>query len=606
MGDPVRMAEGFQISWADPDSHETVDGVANGHIHSEEKANSVEDDIDQGGNSDLEIVLPKEEEQEKTPSSVKGKASIQANPEQGETTDKGPVAANKDQVETTGKTNAVKPMDGAETPMGVGQVAQKKKKRKKKPRSKRGLNAPSGFEEYYVDPPVTPAEHEIEKGLYHESISFSQRIETAIQRYCARRRLESDRKDVFDKYLAYGGINCGQKMFSGGLDQATLSDHTAQEIASMTATHFVPLDREDPELYAVDFERCAKAFFSTRMPLSFDLYTAELIATKTRTIRNFLNYLLHHDVAPEYREGIYATRATCDQAEDQLRKIRLLNVLLPGKFQTACSEIFGGSLRGLGVSSVQEWNRSCLSEGTDEIGITPEKAKQTFKIGLAAQATDEILAWYDEQGKAKSITTTKVTERCGLEITEIIPSDAEIKTLYTHPSASGLHPLGKVIAKEWHPPDIPTYDKPPSYDPSSPRPPPSSAPRPTSPSDTNKESEPTFEFFIEDHILRSIFPGIKLIATVRELSFGITYFDEISGVYCSFYDVLPNALMDNWVEPGPELPYRDMRAEVVGEMGGGGGGGGEGGNNDDEEEGINGDMKMKEGGDDGGRTVEVE
>lgn len=28
--------------------------------------------------------------------------------------------------------------------------------------------APTGFEEFYVDAPVTPAEYEEEKGLYHK------------------------------------------------------------------------------------------------------------------------------------------------------------------------------------------------------------------------------------------------------------------------------------------------------------------------------------------------------------------------------------------------------------------------------------------------------
>ena len=61
-----------------------------------------------------------------------------------------------------------------------------KKKTKKKSKSKRGLvsapllllpynsadnrvkNAPTGFEEFYVDTPLTPVEHEEEKGLYHK------------------------------------------------------------------------------------------------------------------------------------------------------------------------------------------------------------------------------------------------------------------------------------------------------------------------------------------------------------------------------------------------------------------------------------------------------
>ena len=42
------------------------------------------------------------------------------------------------------------------------------------------------------------------------------RIETAIQRYAAKRNMDSTRKNVFDKYLVHGGIEAGPKMFSGG------------------------------------------------------------------------------------------------------------------------------------------------------------------------------------------------------------------------------------------------------------------------------------------------------------------------------------------------------------------------------------------------------
>ena len=540
-------------------STDLADDLPVGQIWLDGGETPVEHEIDEGGNSDLEIVLLDDDDddedddnnnRQQTPFAERQReAASYPNDDRGEKTPKASTQANKDPTAAIEEAAATIPPDETNATPATNPSVKTKKKTKKKPKSKRGRNAPSGFEEYYVDPPVTPAEHQVEKGLYHESIPFTQRIETAIQRYCSRRRLESNRKNVFDKYLAYGGVNCGQKMFSGGLDQATLADHNAQEIASMTATHFVPVDREDPDVYVVDFERCTKAFFSSRMPLLFDLFTAELIVTKVGTIRNFFNYLLHHDVAPEYRKQIYDARSTCDLAENQLCKIRHLNVLLPGKFQTACSEIFNGSLRGYGVSAAQDWNRSCLQEGTDEIGLTPEKAKQTFKVGLAAQATDEVLAKYEGQGKSNTITTTRVVEKVGLEITAIIRPDADIKRLYTHPSASGLHPLGKVLAKAWHPPDIPNYDTPLDL--------------PTEvPSTFSATEDRKFEFFIEDHILSQIFLGMKCIVTVRELSFGITYFDEISGIYCSFYDVLPNSLMDNWVEPGPELPYRDMHMDL--------------------------------------------
>lgn len=71
-----------------------------------------------------------------------------------------------------------------QTPIGLGEAKKSKKKRKAK--SKRGAvsslsdispvnpawrmekAAPSGFEEYYVDVPILPAEYEEEKGIYHE------------------------------------------------------------------------------------------------------------------------------------------------------------------------------------------------------------------------------------------------------------------------------------------------------------------------------------------------------------------------------------------------------------------------------------------------------
>ena len=88
------------------------------------------------------------------------------------------------------------------------------------------------------------------------------RIETAIQRYFAKRNLDSDRKNLFDKYLTYGGIAGGPKMFSGGLDAKTIANSNSAEIATLTATHAVAFDQSDPrsEMYVVDFEGCLRGF----------------------------------------------------------------------------------------------------------------------------------------------------------------------------------------------------------------------------------------------------------------------------------------------------------------------------------------------------------
>lgn len=74
--------------------------------------------------------------------------------------------------------------------------------------------------------------------------------------------MDSDRKNLFDKYLTFGGVEGGPNMFSGGLDKETIANSTASEIAKMTATHSVAFEKAEPgnENYVVDFEGCLKGF----------------------------------------------------------------------------------------------------------------------------------------------------------------------------------------------------------------------------------------------------------------------------------------------------------------------------------------------------------
>ena len=62
--------------------------------------------------------------------------------------------------------------------------------------------------------------------------------------------------------MAYGGIDSGPKMFSGGLDANTLSNSNAAEIATKRAIHYVPTGRGEPDdpNYVVDFEGCTQGF----------------------------------------------------------------------------------------------------------------------------------------------------------------------------------------------------------------------------------------------------------------------------------------------------------------------------------------------------------
>jgi hypothetical protein len=119
---------------------------------------------------------------------------------------------------------------------------------------------PSGFEENYVEGPITPAQWEEEQGIYDPDLSFVERIEVAIQRFKAKRKMHQKYVEIFSKFMKFGGVEGQQRQFTGKLNKAELEEYDAGEIARMMATHRVDWDRGDKTKWVVDFESIAKAF----------------------------------------------------------------------------------------------------------------------------------------------------------------------------------------------------------------------------------------------------------------------------------------------------------------------------------------------------------
>lgn len=89
------------------------------------------------------------------------------------------------------------------------------------------------------------------------------RIETALQRYQKKRKFQAYPRDVFMKWLKFGGIYTGPKMFTGGLDKNDIDSKTTAEIAAMTATTFAGEDKlleGEEKIWEVDFENVARGF----------------------------------------------------------------------------------------------------------------------------------------------------------------------------------------------------------------------------------------------------------------------------------------------------------------------------------------------------------
>ena len=220
--------------------------------------------------------------------------------------------------------------------------------------------------------------------------------------------------------------------------------------------------------------------------------------------------------------------------------------MLPGNFNRACSRMFGGFYRDTFVGD-QEW-----AEGVDidpSRDLSPEESLKTFKIGLTAHASEEVIKQYTQQSAARNLQVIESLDT-GLEVTALIPADEKVMRIYKQKFAAKLQPLGKMKAKTWQGDRIVEEDL-------------------TEEEEAEAERTPKevreYEFWIESELLQNCFIGMKLEATVHRLSCGLDFFDAVSGVFCSFHTVLPNELIIGWKEPGPRLPYREANATQKGE-----------------------------------------
>ncbi|PQE10219.1 Argonaute subunit Arb1 protein [Rutstroemia sp. NJR-2017a WRK4] len=418
-----------------------------------------------------------------------------------------------------------------------------KKKKKKKSSGKNKKPAPTGFEEFYADPPITPEEHVEESDIYSEEAphihTTSRRIETCIQRYRARRRLDSVRNNILTKYFSLGGIESGAKAFNGGLDTDTLENSTAAEIAAIQATDFIRTgsskyyDPENDEHWVVDWEGVAKGFLSYRAPKLLGDEEHE-VRQYSAVVRNFLNYVLAHGVCPEYTKEVMAARKICDLAEKEFKNIADIQLKLPGDFNIAASTIYGGEYKDR-LAAYAEW----ANPGDDPNGWSAEApmfseaiAQFIFKGVVAMVGTKD---HYDRAIK-DGIFLTQSQARCFEVVGVELASDSAIKEFACIKDPRGLgslKPVGKLFVKHWEGPGFEEEDM---TDDESVR---------------NDADGPIEELWVENHILEHCYEGLKLEVIVRELNIGVRYFDRCVGLYPSFHLYLPNEKMTGWKDPIP-------------------------------------------------------
>lgn len=419
--------------------------------------------------------------------------------------------------------------------------------------------------EFYADPPITPAEHEEERETYSSSIAFHERMQSCIQKYRARRNLDSVRNNILTKYFMLGGIEASTtKAFTGGLDKATIEESTAEEIRAIKATDYVSTgnkkyyDPLDTEGWVVDFEGVAKGFLCVlphylrsslinisghRIPTQFATDREEDIKLYAAVIRNFLNYVLAHAVCPEYNDDVMAAREICNKAETELTAVKRLGYAFPGDFNVAASTLYGGRYENRHIST-QAWEDDIGGDAVVSMlgGLSVANAERIFKTAIAFDGGEKMFA----KVMAEDVKIINTESRC-FEVVEIQRTSEESLRQYASVKnavgeAGAIKALGVMVVKPWEGPGV--YEEDFTDD----------------EADTvvHASGEKLERFWVEDETLKDVFIGLKMEVIVNELDIGIKFFDGIEGLYCSFHAYLPNEKMNSWKEPGKSTASSEL------------------------------------------------
>ncbi|KAM0325865.1 hypothetical protein ACHAQA_007168 [Verticillium albo-atrum] len=399
----------------------------------------------------------------------------------------------------------------------------------------------TGFETYYADPPMTP-----EEALEESEELYSPRIEECIQRYRARRRLNAELTGYFNRYLFLGGIDTSPRQFTGAGPNAKANPDfeamDADDLRRATAIDMIHRSKSSCKFYneaehghwEVDFTGIVAGFLSETVPeVTNQNYAAMNKAVSV--VENFLRYILHHDVCPEYGTDVRSALALCQKSRVDLPRVHHALISFPGEFNLAAGELFCDDHLFSPRDAIGAFKRP---DGFD--------ARTVFTTGILLAGTD---AQIDKLlSLSENLTSIKVKkqEYRDLEVVLVNRPSAEIRQQYKAirlgPVSAAMQPLGVGIFKSCIVED--------GFDIGE-----IAAAQP--PDETEQR------FLLDDHILYFLRPGMKVRATVCELTSGFTFIKTVSNVLVPWFVYLPQKLMRQFKQPTmndrPAPSVRDVK-----------------------------------------------
>ncbi|ODQ52127.1 hypothetical protein SAICODRAFT_72068 [Saitoella complicata NRRL Y-17804] len=356
--------------------------------------------------------------------------------------------------------------------------------RKKKKRSKKKKGTATGFEEFYAEGPLTPAEQAEEAELYSYDKSPRERLELCVDRYRQKRRFDPTRTKIFSSYLSFGGIKSPNPNLNLNkqIEVENANDmEEAQEFAGADTPALVEDDDDDVE---VDFTYVVRAFLAYHVPRKLAYISTQNLLTASELVLNFLRYIHAHRALPEYSADIVSAIEVAKRACVEVPRNRMFGTSAPGRWNLGCSAVFGGYSDGLWVDDAVEnggrpsWDNTVPSARSQQ---------DTLKLSEARELITKVLG-------PDALSAKKVKEEILLtEVTSI------------NKSSDG--DLGTLMLKPWH------YE--------------GMAPQET--------SVTSLEVKLENSALEHAYIGMHIDATFHQLDNGMWYFDRVTGITPSFY-----------------------------------------------------------------------
>lgn len=261
-----------------------------------------------------------------------------------------------------------------------------------------------------------------------------------------------------------------------------------------------------------------------------------VIKVAADVVENFLNYVLHHDVCPEYVDDINKAKAICQEALDQIARCFQVIAVSPGDFSIACSTLFDHGMRKVFDPD---------SSTTESYNMPVEQAQRVFFASVAAYN------FMFENLRGKPPHTLEVVDEVKqtFEVVEIREPDANLTKLYLgiknlEGETGTIKPCGQISLRPIEIED--GYDK--------------GSVRGPAPGIGEKE-----EFVLDWNILQHMTVGMKVKLKICMLNVDFKFIKSFADVRPRYYTFLPQELMLTYKEPvASERPAPSVENPDVG------------------------------------------